>query len=82
MCRDTQTTNARKGAPVRDIARTSATALALSFRDVTHEIGLCRRTIEKLVSSGQFPAPRRVGARLIFVGAEVRDWLSNQPPKS
>lgn len=82
MSRDIQTTNARKGASVRDIARTSATALALSFRDVTNEIGLCRRTIEKLVRSGQFPAPRRVGARLIFVAAEVHEWLNEQPPKS
>lgn len=74
-------TDAPKSASVRDVARRPSGALALSYRDVTREIGLCRRTIEKLIGAGEFPAPRRVGARLIFVAAEVRDWLNDQPPK-
>ena len=63
-------------------AESKAEPLAMSFRDLTRDVGLCRRTLEKLVAAGQFPAPRRVGSRLLFIRAEVSAWLTEQAPKA
>lgn len=55
-------------------------ALGWTYRQTAHATSLSRRTIEKLVSSGQFPQPRVVnGKRLLFVVEEVRAWLQALP---
>lgn len=55
-------------------------AIAWSYKQTAKATALSRRTIEKLVSSGQFPQPRVVnGKRLLFVVEEVRAWLQALP---
>lgn len=61
-------------------AAPDSTVLAWSYKDTAKATALSRRTIEKLVSSGQFPQPRVVnGKRLLFVVEEVRAWLQALP---
>ena len=50
------------------------------IRDVTEVIGLSRRTILRLVVTGEFPRPRRIrGKRVLFDAAEVKAWFDRQP---
>jgi len=53
--------------------------LALSYREVCRALGLCRSTVAKMVSMGEFPAPRAVGARQLFVTREIVAWLEALP---
>lgn len=65
--------------PVR-AATPDINALGWSYRQTALATSLSRRTIEKLVSSGDFPQPRVVnGKRLLFVVEEVRAWLQALP---
>ena len=55
-------------------------ALAWGYREVAKATSLSRRTIEKLVATGQFPQPHVAGGkRLLFDVDEVRTWLKNLP---
>lgn len=60
-----------------------ASSLAWTYNDVVRETGLGRRTIEKMVSNGQFPAPREATGQqrktLLFDVDEVRAWFRSLP---
>lgn len=59
----------------------SSIAPALIRRpEVTRRTGLSRTTIYRLVQSGQFPAPRQLGARSVaWVDSEVNAWIDSRP---
>jgi excisionase family DNA binding protein len=53
--------------------------LAYGYDELTAVVGLGRRTIERMVSMGEFPAPRKRGKRTLFLADEVRAWLQQLP---
>lgn len=57
--------------------QTEIQPIALSMRQVVARIGLCRSTIEKLIAQKRFPAPKRVGAKLLFDRARVDKWWAD-----
>ena len=55
-------------------------AVAWGYRQVAIAVSLSRRTIEKMVATGEFPKPHVArGKRLLFDVAEVRAWLQALP---
>jgi hypothetical protein len=58
-----------------------ATWLLWGWPQLRQSIPLCRRTLEKLVSSGEFPAPVRfVGRRPLWDPEHVRQWAKGERP--
>lgn len=59
------------------------TKIALSFREASAYVGLCRRTIEKLIAIGEFPKPRVIRGTTAqrFVAAEIKAWFESQPDR-
>lgn len=61
----------------------------LGKSEVIAILGICDRTLEKLVRARQFPAPLRLGKRVSWVDSVVHQWLAQavapqlewQPPK-
>lgn len=61
----------------------------LGKSEVIAILGICDRTLEKLVRSNQFPTPLRLGKRVSWVDTVVHQWLARavapqlnwQPPK-
>tara|TARA_R110002096_G_scaffold201172_2_gene385496 strand:+ start:92 stop:322 length:231 start_codon:yes stop_codon:yes gene_type:complete len=64
--------------------RTAYKPLAMSYNDAAAYVGLSRRTIIKLVSTGEFPRPRKVRGTtaLRFSTADVEAWFDNQPEQN
>ena len=54
--------------------------IAWTWRDVTKRVGLCRTTIEKLISRGEFPAPRKIPSvnKHLFDPDQVLAWWRAQ----
>lgn len=52
--------------------------LTIPMRELCTFVGMCRSTVEKLVSKGEFPRPRKIGAKILFDRAEVLTWWSGQ----
>ena len=51
----------------------------ITLKAVTAKVSLGRSTLYRLVASGQFPKPVRVGSKAIrWVAAEVDDWIEVQ----
>ena len=61
----------------------------LEKSEVIAILGICDRTLEKLVRSNQFPEPLRLGKRVKWVDSVVQSWLARavakqlswEPPK-
>ena len=61
----------------------------LEKNEVIAILGICDRTLEKLVRSNQFPGPLRLGKRVKWVDSVVQSWLARavakqlswEPPK-
>ena len=54
----------------------------LRYPEVARITGLCRKTVERRVASGEFPAPVRLGrtARAVgFLSHEVQEWINSRP---
>ncbi len=52
----------------------------LRYPEVQRELGLSRSSIERLVRSGQFPRPRRLGLRAVaWPASEVERWKQGLP---
>ena len=52
----------------------------LTHREVMERTGLSRTAIRSLVSTGDFPAPIRLGRRVLrWPESEFEDWLANRP---
>ena len=52
----------------------------LTIEEVVSLTGVCRSTIYKWVGMGLFPAPRRVGARIVrWLEEEVEAWRASLP---
>lgn len=54
---------------------------ALSYKEAAAYVGLCKRTLMKLVATGEFPKPRQVRGTtaLRFKRSEVEEWFDRQP---
>lgn len=46
-------------------------------KQVCELLGICDRTLEKLVKSRQFPPPLRLGKKIAWVDTVVNQWLMN-----
>ena len=55
----------------------TAQPLAYGERDLDAHNILSRKTRWRLRKEGRFPEPRQVGARKLYVGEEIRDWLND-----
>ena len=61
----------------------------LGKSEVIAILGICDRTLEKLVRANKFPAPLRLGKHVSWVDSVVHQWLAQaaahqlewQPPK-
>ena len=55
--------------------------LALNIHEVCEITGMGRRTVEKLVSMGEFPKPHRIRCTTLqrWDVSEVRAWFEAQP---
>lgn len=49
---------------------------ALSLKDVCKRTALCKAYIYQLIALKSFPAPARVGRRVIWNEAEITAWLA------
>ncbi len=57
----------------------SSTNSLLNMKDVTSRLGLCRRTVERMVSSGRFPRGLRVSPRnLRWRAADVEAFIASR----
>ena len=64
-------------APPLSAART---ARLVDYRTAAARVSLSVRTLQRLVGSGDFPAPVVVSPnRLAFVEAEIDSWLASRP---
>lgn len=50
----------------------------LSIRELAERLGLCRRTVARLVDGGKLPRPIRVGGSLRWRPEAIETWLSEQ----
>jgi prophage regulatory protein len=52
----------------------------LRFEAVKTQTGLSRTTIHRLVKSGDFPAPKRLGVRAVgWLSSDVARWREGRP---
>jgi prophage regulatory protein len=52
----------------------------LRFPDVKARSGLSRTTIHRLVKAGDFPAPKRIGARAVaWLSSDFARWCEGRP---
>lgn len=62
---------------------TSKPMTILRRKEVEARTGLKRSTIYEIMSSGNFPKPIKLGARMVgWLESEVEAWLSEQVRKS
>jgi predicted DNA-binding transcriptional regulator AlpA len=54
-------------------------ARLLSRKDVTAKVNLTYPTIWKLMREGAFPHSRAIGGKVVWVEAEVDEWIANLP---
>jgi prophage regulatory protein len=67
-----------KSAPVQP-ATPSTSPRVLRIVEVSGRIGLCRSSVWRMVSEGQFPPPRRLGHRAVgWLDAEIDEWLKSR----
>ena len=55
--------------------------LAYGYDELVKVTSLGRRTLERLVSTHQFPKPRTCGKRTLFLASEVLAWLQQLPQR-
>ena len=85
MIANERTQSAPAGRSQSEAARRSAgrgtvsQPLAYGYDELVAVTSLSRRTIERLVSTGQFPKPRKLGKRTLFLADEVQAWLRKLP---
>ena len=53
-------------------------SLTLTVRTACDLVGISRSTLLRLIARGEFPQPRRVGAKVLFDRAEVVAWWQKQ----
>lgn len=61
----------------------------LGKSDVTQRLGICERTLEKLVRARKFPPGLKIGKHVVWADAVVEQWLTDalgaqmnwQPPQ-
>lgn len=52
----------------------------LRYPDVVADLGICRRTIERMVREGSFPRPSRLGKRAVaWPASKVAAWKASRP---
>jgi predicted DNA-binding transcriptional regulator AlpA len=48
----------------------------LSVRETAHCLGVSRRTLERIVSRGQFPPPLKIGAKSLYTAADIESHIA------
>ena len=48
----------------------------LPLRRVCDRIGLHRATVYRMMATGEFPTPVKIGTRSLWVESEVQAWIS------
>ncbi|WP_158742782.1 AlpA family phage regulatory protein [Acidisphaera sp. L21] len=52
----------------------------LRYPEVVRRTGFCRSSIERLVRTSDFPAPRKIGERAVaWLESEVTAWMQSRP---
>lgn len=70
------------GSPVISETIMSAVESLLSVRKVAKLLGLCERTIWKLLAAQRIPEPVRIGHSVRFRASQINDWISAGCPAS
>jgi len=47
----------------------------LSLVQTARLLGVCRRTLERLIAAGEFPPPAKVGSKSMFFPSDVKDYF-------
>ena len=50
-------------------------ALLLDVHDVGKAIGVCPKTIKRMIDDGEFPQGKSVGGKTTWTGADLAAWL-------
>ena len=50
----------------------------VSLRQVSEDLGVCQRTVRRLVQAGRFPRPKVVGRKWLFDEGEVENFVVSQ----
>ncbi|KQR50126.1 AlpA family transcriptional regulator [Acidovorax sp. Leaf160] len=53
--------------------------LIFSKAQLLEELGIVENTLRALIEQRAFPRPRKMGAKLFWLIAEVADWLAGCP---
>ena len=53
--------------------------MTLSKAQLLDELGIAENTLRALIEQRGFPHPRKMGAKLFWLVAEVLEWLQNCP---
>jgi len=69
----------RPGA-VDTTANSTASPLVVDAKALAKLLGLGVRTIRTHDAAGKLPSPIRIGGRVVWVVAEIRDWLTAGAP--
>lgn len=59
---------------------TASNSAMIRLPSVVNHVGLCKATIYKLISEGNFPRPKQLSKRAVAWHSEdIKDWINSRP---